>query len=199
MIKAVLFDLGGVVFTRGMTQFTKYVAEKHGRDQKAIYESLKSSALLNAYYEGKISRDEFYASLKENLQIDDDVNELEQKLFEVYQVIQETKQIVQKVRSKNKVYFLSDNFKERVEYADKKYGFISWFDGGVFSHVVGVRKPNKKIYEIAIKEVGLRPEQMLFIDDKEINLPPANELGIKTLLYKDPIQLENELKRMKIV
>lgn len=199
MIKAIFFDLGGVVFTHGMTLFIDYIAKKHGKDQKVVYDALKHSDLVNAYYEGKILRDEFYSGLKKKIQINDDTNELEQKMFDVYQVSEETKLIIKQLRSTYKVYFLSDNFKERVEDANNKYGFIQWFDGGVFSHEVGARKPKMKIYKIALKKVDFKPEQILFIDDKEINLPPAQKLGIKTLLYKNPEQLREELKRMKML
>lgn len=199
MIKAILFDLGGVVFTHGMTLFTKYIAENHGKDQKKIYNSLKNTDLLNAYYEGKIKRNEFYVALNKELHIDDDANELEQELFDVYKVIKDTEQIVKRLREKYKVYFLSDNFKERVENANKKYGFIQWFDGGVFSHEVGVRKPNIKIYKIALKTVGVKPDQVLFIDDKEINLPPAEQLGMKTLLYTSPEKLRADIQNLGLL
>jgi epoxide hydrolase-like predicted phosphatase len=199
MIKAIIFDLGGVLFTHGMTLFTQYIADKHGKEQKAVLKLLKESDLLDAYYVGKMYRDDFYAVLNKELHIDDDANELEQKLFDVYQIVEETEKIVKQLRKKYKVYFLSDNFKERVEDANKKYGFIQWFDGGVFSHVVGVKKPNQRIYELAIKEIGLKPKEMLFIDDKEINLPPAEKLGMKTLLYKNSRQLEDDLTIMKLL
>src|SRR5579862_8054564 len=107
MIKAILFDLGGVVFTRGLSLFVNYIAKKHGKDQNVLYESIKNSDLINGYYEGKILRDDFYITLKEQLQIDDNIKELEQKLFDVYQVIEEVKQIVKQLRGKYKVYFLS--------------------------------------------------------------------------------------------
>ena len=38
----------------------------------------------------------------------------------------------------------------RVEHLQTKYSFLDWFDGGVFSYEVNVRKPNEKIYTLAL-------------------------------------------------
>ncbi len=199
MIKAIVFDLGGVLFTNGTRLFAQYISTKHKKDQKEVYELLNYSDFGNAYREGKISEDEFYSSLKRELAMDDDINELKQKWFDVYQVIEGTRKIIEELRKKYNVYFFSDNVKERVEYAHQRYGFLDWFDGGVFSHEVGFRKPHPKIYEIVIEQIGLKPEEIVFIDDKEINLPPAQKLGMKTILYKNPDQLRGELKKMKLL
>jgi len=199
MIQAIVFDLGGVLFTNGTTLFAKHIAATHKKDQEEVYKLLNYSDFGNAYREGKITGEEFYNSLKKELDLDDDIHELKQKWLEVYQVIEGTKKIIEELRKKYKVYFLSDNVKERVEYAHRRYGFLNWFDGGVFSHEVGVRKPNLKIYETAIVQIGLKPEEIVFIDDKEINLPPAEKIGMKTILYKNPEQLKKELHKMKLL
>jgi|ERR1700722_11996779 len=199
MIQAIVFDLGGVLFTNGTRLFAQYIATKHKKNQKEVYELLNYSDFGNAYREGKITENEFYDNLKKELAIDDDINELKQKWFDVYQVIEGTQKIINTLRQKYKVYFLSDNTKERVTYAHQQYGFLNWFDGGIFSHEVGVRKPHQKIYKITIEKIGLKPEEILFVDDKEINLPPAEKLGMKTILYVNPDQLREELKKMKLL
>ena len=199
MIKAIIFDLGGVLFTNGTTLFAKHIAVKHNKDQKFVYELLNYSDIGNAYREGKMSKDDYWKVFKERLEIDDEIAELEKKWNDVYTVIDGTRQIIEDLKQKYEVYFLSDNVKDRVVIIDKKYGFINWFLGGVFSHEVGVRKPQSKIYELLIEKVNLRPEEMLFIDDKQINLPPAKQLGMNTLLYKNPEKLGTDLKKMKLL
>lgn len=199
MIEAIIFDLGGVLFTNGTTLFAKYIADKHNKDQHEVYALLNYSESGNAYREGKITWDEFYDAFKKELAIEDDANKLQQKWIDVYEIIDETRKILEELRKKYKVYFLSDNVKERVIAADQKYGFMQWFQGGVFSYEEGVRKPHDRIYEITIKKVGLPPEKMLFIDDKKRNLLPAARIGMHTLLYKNPEQLKEELKKMKLL
>ncbi len=199
MIKVILFDLGGVLFTNGTRIVAKYIAEKHHKNVDDVYNLFNYSDIGNAYREGKIARDEFWDQFKENLKIKDSTDELEQKWNDFYEIIEETKEILDELRKEYKVYFLSDQIKERAVATDKKYGFIKWFHGGIFSHEVGVRKPNIEIYKLALKKVGARAEEVLFIDDKEINLPPAEKVGMKILLYSSPDHLREELGRRGIL
>src|SRR5258706_3578588 len=113
MIKAIIFDLGGVLFTNVTKSFARHIAGNHNLDYEKVYGVLSYSDIGNAYREGKITRDDFYDSLKKQLGINDDTNELEQKWIDVYEIVEGTKQIIDELRKKYKIYFLSDNVKER--------------------------------------------------------------------------------------
>lgn len=56
------------------------------------------------------------------------------------------------------------------------------FDVLILSYKEKLEKPGKDIYLLTIKRLGLKPSECIFIDDKEVNLPPAADLGIKTVL-----------------
>jgi len=93
---------------------------------------------------------------------------------------------------------LSDNVKERVEKLNKEHDFISWFEDGVFSHEVGVRKPNPKIYRIALQKAGVRANEAIFIDDIPQFLQPAAKMGMKTILFTNSGDLRKKLLRFLI-
>lgn len=44
-----------------------------------------------------------------------------------------------------------------------------------------MRKPNPKIYELALKRLGVQPEETVFLDDLGVNLRPAKSMGITTI------------------
>lgn len=199
MIKAVIFDLGGVVFTSGTKKFSEHLAKKYEVDIEKAKAILDKSDIGNAYRTGKISRDEFWDAVKKELQLEEHTDILEQKWIDVYVVIEETKEIVQLLAKQYKVYFLSDNVKERVEAIDKKYNFKSWFHGGISSHEVGIRKPHPDIYTIALEQTGFLPEEVLFVDDKENNLTPAKDLGIQILLFETPEKLSHDLQQLGLL
>jgi len=52
-----------------------------------------------------------------------------------------------------------------------------------------VRKPNPGIYKLLLKKLRLPAKKVLFIDNREWNLRPARELGIKTILFESNRQL----------
>ena len=198
MIKAIVFDLGGVLFTNGTKKFSEHLAEKYQVDIEKAKALLDKSDIGNAYRTGKITREEFWNAVKNELELREHIDVLEQGWIDVYELIEGTRDIIVELSKKYKVYFLSDNVKERVEAIDKKYNFKSWFHGGVSSHEVGIRKPHQDIYTIVLGKTGFLPKEVLFIDDKENNLTPAKALGMHTLLFKNPEILEKELKRLRL-
>lgn len=197
MIKAIIFDLGGVLFTNGTKQFAQWVNQEYGIEVERLRQIL-DEGLGTEYREGKISRDEFWKRALEELEIEANIDELEDRWIQGYKLIEGTKEIVLALAKQYKVYFLSDNVKERVEKINSLYNFLEWFEGGVFSHEVGVRKPDPKIYQTTLEKACVRPEDSVFIDDKEINLPPARELGIHTILFTSPEECVEDLRKLGV-
>ncbi len=60
------------------------------------------------------------------------------------------------------------------------------FDVVVESKVVGVRKPEPRFYELACEAVGVRPDEVVYLDDLGINLKPARAMGMHTIKVGDP-------------
>ena len=58
---------------------------------------------------------------------------------------------------------------------------------------VGSIKPQSKIYEYTLERMKLKPEEAIFIDDSEINVLAANQLGINGLLYDNIYKLSKDL------
>ena len=124
---------------------------------------------------------------------------LEKEWISYYDLIEGTRDIIFELAKKYKVYYLSDNVKERVDQLDERFGFLKWFTDGIFSHEVGVRKPNPKIYEYALKKVNVLPKEVVFIDDKESSLIPARQIGISTILFESPEKLRKGLIQLGVL
>ena len=77
--------------------------------------------------------------------------------------------------------------------ADTAARVMAQFDIVVESSVEGVRKPNPRIYEIACERLGVRPEEAVFLDDLGINLKPARAMGMTTIKVVDERQALDEL------
>jgi epoxide hydrolase-like predicted phosphatase len=72
------------------------------------------------------------------------------------------------------------------------------FDAAVFSCAEGTRKPEQRIYEIALERLGVKPHEAIFIDDRADFLAGAQRLGIHTILFKSPEQVGQELASFAI-
>jgi putative hydrolase of the HAD superfamily len=67
------------------------------------------------------------------------------------------------------------------------------FDVVVESALEGIRKPDPRIYQIALERVGAPPAEAVFLDDIGRNLKPARALGMHTIKVDDPDQALGEL------
>lgn len=70
------------------------------------------------------------------------------------------------------------------------------FDPVILSFRENISKPNPRIYLLAIKRLGLMPQQILFIDNSEENIAAAKKLGIQVILAKNPTQVIAEVKNI---
>ncbi|MEX2209077.1 MAG: HAD family phosphatase [Myxococcota bacterium] len=68
------------------------------------------------------------------------------------------------------------------------------FDAYVESAIVGLRKPDPRIYQHACRELGVSPEASIFLDDIGANLKTARALGMHTIKVDTPEQALDELE-----
>ncbi len=106
---------------------------------------------------------------------------------------------IEALKDSHKIALLTNNFVS---------GNPDWSSGGSFgdllglfdvvveSSVVGVRKPERRFYEIAITELGVDPRQSVFLDDLGVNLKPAREMGMHTIKVVDPSVALAELEEI---
>ena len=77
----------------------------------------------------------------------------------------ETMKLAKRLKEKGyKLYILSNIANATFEYFSKTYEFFSIVEGNIISAKVGVKKPDKKIFDILIEKYSLVPEECLLID-----------------------------------
>ena len=62
--------------------------------------------------------------------------------------------------------------------------FLPYTDGGVFSHIVHLLKPEKEIYDCICDKYGLDPEECLFLDDRRVNVQGALDAGLDSIRFE---------------
>jgi putative hydrolase of the HAD superfamily len=85
---------------------------------------------------------------------------------------------------------MGDSVLENIE---REFAWIHGFDALVWSFQLGMAKPDPDIYRHALDKLGTQPEETLFLDDKQVNIDAARELGIEGLLFTDIRQLRSDL------
>lgn len=115
--------------------------------------------------------------------------------------IEGTVKVLEDIKKKNevKLYALTNWSAETFPVALKKFPFLQWFDGRLVSGEEKTRKPYIEIYELLLQRFNIKADTAIYIDDNERNLKPPREMGIHTILFKSPAQLEEELKELGIL
>ncbi len=199
MIKAALFDFGGVILSSPFDAFNVYERET-GLPTDTIRRLNSTNPDDNAW--ARLERSELDAS--------GFVSEFEREARE-FGVILDAQRILAGLRGEIRsamvtavercgerlaTAMLTNNFRDPSTIGtdpaiDRIYGM---FDVVVESSVVGVRKPEVRFYEIACEAIGAHPEECVFLDDLGVNLKPARAMGMTTIKVQDPAAAIAELE-----
>ena len=104
---------------------------------------------------------------------------------------------VRRCKERLKTALLTNNFLR--DEASMGFGheeMLEMFDVVVESRAAGVRKPDPHFYQLALDQLGVQPDQAVFLDDLGINLKPARALGMHTIKVVDPDLALDELEAL---
>jgi HAD superfamily hydrolase (TIGR01509 family) len=195
-IEAIIFDLGGVVIFDGYKVVTKVaqLTEIPFEEAFEIWNKLSQKFCL-----GKIKEMDLWKAFAEKSAIQNSPKELMKIFRERYNEIPGSFNLLKKLHN-YKLAALTDNSEEWLNFQKKKFHLEKYFPVIVTSYQVGVTKPNKKIFMHAVNALDVNPQKCVFIDDKEINLMGAKEVGMYTVLCKNEniSKVEDDLRGLGV-
>ena len=89
------------------------------------------------------------------------------------------------LRPRYRTALLSNSFVGAREREQERYGFAGLTDLIVYSHEVGMAKPDPRIYQLTCDRLGVRPAEMIFLDDVAEFVEAALAAGINAVLFQD--------------
>lgn len=96
------------------------------------------------------------------------------------------------------VYILSNYPRTMFSVTQEALKCTTYADGRLFSHMVGLTKPEKEIYQLLLERYQLRPEECLFLDDNAANVAAARELGIHAIRFTTLPEAKREMKKYNV-
>lgn len=194
-MKNIVFDLAGVVFARNPLRFPKHLEEFFS----FVFTTPEGGVpkFWSDYDRGARSVDEVAEAVAcyRNCSVEEaKANML--LAIEYQEEIEATARLIPELKMAGyRVIVLSNMSKEYIDFLRKKPVY-SHFDEEIISCEVGLVKPEREIYELLLTRYGLRPEETIFIDDRQENVDAAAELGITPFLFdrRNPEKSCEELK-----
>ena len=188
MIKAVIFDIGGILYTGKREDF-------YNKLQTLL--NIKDNTLTNILEK---NFDDLLLGKKSFFDIADELNiskedfkiKAEKAWLDIFIVKKEMVNLINKLRENYTIACLS-NAVDFDLVMDKETKVVDLFDVYINSCNAKSRKPEKKIYQITLDQLNLKADECIFIDDREKYLPIAQEMGIHVILFKNVKQLKEGL------
>ncbi len=191
MIKAVVFDVGGVLET-----VTDPADGWIGAWENEL--GLKAGELLERTHElwagarvGTITEGNVRLGLQRSLEISPTAADrlLESMWTEYLGVLNlELARYVASLRPRYRLGIISNSLVGAREREQQRYGFEDAFDAIVYSHEEGVTKPDPRIYITACERLGVRPEEAIFVDNVEEMVEGARTVGMKGVEFRNTSQ-----------
>ncbi len=186
--KNIIFDLGGVIINLDtQATFDGFTAISQYTDWSQ--NSVDEVDLFLDYEKGTISSEEFRTGIREMTGNADLTDEQIDKIWNsmLLDIPPARLELIQRLSEKYRLFVLSNTnaihvpvFNKIVENASGKPNIGAFFEKVYLSHEVKMRKPEREIYEYVLNDSQLKPEETLFLDDKEGNLMAAQAVGIHT-------------------
>ncbi len=87
------------------------------------------------------------------------------------------------LRPRYRTAILSNSFVGAREREQRLYGFEDMVDVVVYSHEVGLEKPDPRCYQLVCARLGVTPSDTVFVDDVEPNVTAARDVGMTAVLF----------------
>ena len=201
-IRHIIFDLGGVLLNIDYSATERAFEALDIPDFKQRYSQLRQNAFFDDWETGRIDREAFLSGIQG---VSANNNLTEAQILEAWNAMLldfplRRLQLLQQLRGYYDLILLSNTnevheaaFNEILMRAHGIPSIAHFFDKVYYSHRVGMRKPDKEIFQHILDENSLKPEHTLFIDDSPQHIETAKSLGIQTIYLEPGMTIEDNI------
>lgn len=204
--KILYFDLGKVLVEFSHERMCNQMAEVAGTTPEAVRQALfgdtESLAALIRYETGHITTDEFFDHFCRSTGTTPDRKRLEAAVCDIFSPIEPMWELVGRLaRAGNRMAILSNTNRLQWEFiSDGHYPLFAAgqptnaFEWAILSYEVQAMKPDRAIYDAAVRRAGVAAHEVFFTDDRLENVEGAKAAGLDAVLFVDCDRLLRQLR-----
>ncbi len=194
MITHVFFDIGGVLGTNGWGSEARALAVERFRLDASDFDR-RHREVVGRWEEGRLSLDEYLDStvfdVPRTFTREEFTGFIRAQSRPYVDVIAVARALA--ASGRYRLMTLNNESAELNAYRIRHFGLPPIFMAFFTSCWLGVAKPARRIYELALAMSHAEPSQAVFVDDREQNLQPARSLGMRTVRYTTADALRRDL------
>ncbi len=193
-IRAVFFDLGGVIVRTEYQTPRQQLAERLGMEYDDLSRIVFDSETGRLAAVGAVTPQQHWEAVMKRLKRPrEEMTTIREEFFAGDIVDRQLVDYIRSLRGKYKTGIISNAWSDLRENLVREK-IDDAFDYIVISAEVGVAKPDPKIFRIALEQAGVSPNEAVFVDDFDFNIRGCEEAGMKGIHFKDAQSTLEQLK-----
>ena len=198
-LRAVIFDLGGVIVRTEYQAPRQKLAERFGMDyediEKIVFGGGPNGSAARASV-GEITEEEHWQQVMKILKLRaDEYPRIQQEFFGGDVVDRTLLDFLRSLKPKYKIGLISNAWSGLRAYIEREK-FEDVFDVMIISAEVRTAKPEEAIFHLALEQLEVSPNEAVFVDDFIANIEACEKLGMKGILFTDPQSVMQELEEI---
>ena len=197
-IKALLFDLGGVVIDVDFNQvFTKWAIFSN-RGIEEIRSKFSLDHFYKSHEKGEIDITEYFSSLRRTLGIDISDFQFKEGWNSIFKAeIEGMSELLKIAKEKLPLYaFTNSNRVHEKVWSKKISQTLSQFQKVFTSSDIGMRKPDPEAFQFVANSIGIELSEIIFYDDSIENIIGARNVGLNVVHVKSISDVEESIKQI---
>ena len=192
-IKAVFFDIGNVLLRFSNKRILRKFAWAVGRHPVKVARHIWKGRIVDRIERGEVTGEEIHGLFISEFGYKGDYLKFKTLWCDHFTLDRGSFAILKNLSGRMPTYLLSNTNALHIEHIRERYAFPALVKGSILSHELRLRKPQREIYEAALKMSQTRPEETVFIDDLEENCAGARKAGLHAIRYRGAKDLKKRL------
>ena len=198
MIKAVIFDFGGVIAEEGFRDGLAAIAKKKNLDEQTFFRTAEDIMYKTGYVTGKATETVFWEKLSKSTGLKEDFRSLRTEILRRFVLRPQMLALADKIRDQGLVIAILSDQTNWLDEINRKKPFYNRFDYVINSYVLGKSKRDPSVFRDVSTIIGMNPHLILFVDDNAQNIKRAAETGMKTIQFKDIEEFKSRLEALLV-
>ena len=197
-INILFFDVGGILLTNGWGHESREeAARRFGLDYDEVDDL--HTFIFNVYEAGSVDLDEYLDTVIFNHPRDFAREDFKQFMFEQSKELPDMLAWLKEWKKDCgfRIISINNEGKELNDYRVKKFKLHQCFDAFISSCEVGIRKPDPKIFRLAMGVAQALPQQCVYFDDRKMFALAAQKLGIRAYQHTSFESTKEILEKIK--
>lgn len=195
-IRAVFFDLGGVIVRTEYQTPRERLAERLGMEYDDLSRIVFDSETGHQASLGAITSQQHWEAVMQRLKRPyEEMALIRDEFFAGDTVDHEILNFLRSLHGKYTTGLISNAWSDLRDYIVREK-FDDAFDHIIISAEVGVAKPEAGIYKIALQKAGVSPNEAVLVDDFHVNIEGCEKVGMQGIHFKDSQSALQQLKQL---